>query len=54
MKKSIRDGIVHARNVGGIWWPTWELPTAGALSEVLDLLTRTHKLPSMGSVPVEA
>jgi hypothetical protein len=53
MKKSIRDGIVYARNVGGVWWPTWEIPTAGALGEVLDLLARKNRLTAAGQT-VEA
>jgi hypothetical protein len=54
MKKSIRDGIVYARNVGGVWWPTWEVPTVGALGEVIDLLNRKNKLVGAGQLPVEA
>ncbi|HVU63655.1 MAG TPA: hypothetical protein VHC70_06750 [Phycisphaerales bacterium] len=53
MKNPIRDGIVYARNVGGVWWPTWEIPTSGALGEVLDLLSRKMKVVAAGQ-PVEA
>jgi hypothetical protein len=53
MKKSVRDGIVHARNVGGVWWPTWEIQNSTALGEILDLLARKQKLPAVGAA-VEA
>ncbi len=54
MKKSIRDGIVFARNVGGIWWPTWDIQNSTALAEVLDLLERKHRLPAVGAATVDA
>ncbi|MBY0312628.1 MAG: hypothetical protein K2W85_11210 [Phycisphaerales bacterium] len=44
LKKSIRDGVVHARSVAGVWWPTWDVPTRGALDEVLELVVRKHKM----------
>jgi hypothetical protein len=56
MKKSIRDGVVFARSVAGVWWPTWDVPTVGALDEVFELVTRKHKLLSGADAgtPVEA
>ncbi|HMN40961.1 MAG TPA: hypothetical protein PKE29_08955 [Phycisphaerales bacterium] len=54
MKKSIRDGIVFARNVGGIWWPTWDIQNSGALAEVFDLLARKQRLPALGAATIEA
>ncbi len=44
LKKSIRDGVVYARSVAGVWWPTWDVPGRGALDEVLELVVRKHKL----------
>ncbi len=44
MKKSIRDGVVFARNVNGVWWPTWEVSTKTALEEVLELVGRKHAM----------
>lgn len=43
MKKSIRDGVVFARSVAGVWWPTWEIASKAALDEVLELVTKKHK-----------
>lgn len=43
-KKSIRDGIVHARSVAGVSWPSWDAPTKAALDDVIDLLQRKHRL----------
>lgn len=44
MKKSIRDGVVFARSVAGVWWPTWEIASSAALEEVLELVAKKHKL----------
>ena len=44
MKKSIRDGVVFARNVAGVWWPTWDVASKTALDEVFDLIARKHRL----------
>lgn len=44
MKKGVRDGVVFARSVAGVWWPTWDVPTEGAFEEVMELLGRKHKL----------
>ena len=44
MKKSIRDGVVFARNVNGVWWPTWDVPTKTALDEVLELVGLKHAM----------
>lgn len=44
LRKSIRDGVTHARSVAGVWWATWDVPGRGALDEVVDLVERKHKL----------
>jgi hypothetical protein len=44
MKKSIRDGVVFARDVNGICWPTWDVPTKPAMDEVFELVARKHAL----------
>jgi hypothetical protein len=49
MKKSLRDGIVFARNVAGMWWPTWDVPSRTAVDEVLDLVARKHAMATDGS-----
>ena len=46
MKKSIRDGVVFARHVAGVSWPTWDIPTKGALDEVFELIARKHAMIS--------
>ncbi len=46
MKKSIRDGVVFARHVAGVSWPTWDIPTATALDEVFELVARKHAMIS--------
>jgi hypothetical protein len=45
-KKPIRDGIAFARSVGGVWWPTWEIPSLAALDEVLELAKKKLNLES--------
>ncbi len=44
LKKSIREGVVFARNVAGVWWPTWDVQSKTALDEVFDLISRKHAL----------
>lgn len=46
MKKSIRDGVVFARHVAGVSWPTWDIPTKTALDEVFELIARKHAMIS--------
>jgi hypothetical protein len=53
MKKSLRDGIVFARNVAGMWWPTWDVPSKTAVEEVLDLVSRRHAM-SAEAAPASA
>lgn len=43
-KKSVRDGIVFARAVAGVSWPTWDLPSRAAVEDVSDLLRRKHRM----------
>jgi hypothetical protein len=44
MKKSVRDGVIFARQVNGVWWPTWDVPTVAALDEVFELISRKHTI----------
>ena len=44
LKKSIRDGVVFARNVAGVWWPTWDVASKTALDEVFELVHRKHRM----------
>jgi hypothetical protein len=46
MKKSIRDGIVFARHVAGVSWPTWDVATKTALDEVFELIARKQAMAS--------
>lgn len=54
LKKSIRDGVLYARSVASVWWPTWDIQTRGALDEVLELVVRKHKLVAATSETVPA
>ena len=42
-KKPVRDGVQLARYVAGVWWPTWDIASAAAWEEVLELVERKHK-----------
>lgn len=42
-KKPVRDGVQLARSVAGVWWPTWDIASAAAWEEVLELVERKHK-----------
>jgi hypothetical protein len=53
-KKPIRDGVAHARSVAGIWWPTWDVLSAAAMDEVLELTERKYKLLAGAAQPVGA
>ena len=42
-KKWVRDGIVFARSVGGVCWPTWEIATREHMEDVADIIRRKHR-----------
>lgn len=44
MSKGLREGILVARSVAGVWWGTWEIPSKSALEEVLTLVSAKHEL----------
>lgn len=43
LKKWVRDGIVFARSVAGVCWPTFEIVSLQHLEDVLELIERKHK-----------
>lgn len=54
LKKTIRDGIVFARSVSGVWWATYDIPTKTALADVMELAVRKRKLLQAGKAAVGA
>lgn len=44
LKKGVRDGIVFARNVAGVWWATYDIPTKTAVADMMELAVRKRKL----------
>ncbi len=40
LKKWVREGIVFARSVGGVCWPTYQLTTESQLDELIELVDR--------------
>jgi hypothetical protein len=52
ISKAVRDGIVLAAQVGGVYWPQWELTTKGLVEELLILARRKHL--SIHPAPVSA
>ncbi len=44
LKKWVRDGIVFARSVAGVCWPTFEIASPQHLEDVLELIERKQKV----------
>jgi len=49
LKKHVRDGVLLGRQVAGVYWSSWELANKTQLQDLLDLVTRKHKLLIAGS-----
>jgi hypothetical protein len=43
VSKAIRDGIVLAAHVGGIYWPQWELTGKPLVEELVTLARKKHE-----------
>lgn len=46
LKRFVRDGIVHSRIVGEVYWPSWDFGARSQLDEIMDLVVRKHKMVS--------
>ena len=44
LKKWVRDGVVFARSVGGVCWPTFEISQKGQIEDVFELVDRKLKV----------
>ena len=43
LKKWVRDGIVFARSVAGVCWPTYEVTTKAQVDDLFELIARKQK-----------
>jgi hypothetical protein len=44
LKRFARDGIVHCRIVGEVYWPSWDFSARTQLDEIMDLVVRKHRM----------
>ncbi|MBX3357617.1 MAG: hypothetical protein KF745_04235 [Phycisphaeraceae bacterium] len=44
MRRTVRDVMSHARLVGGIYWPSWDLLTKVDAEEVIEIVVKRHRL----------
>ncbi len=43
MRKFLRDELVHARCVRGVYWPSWELVSTTQLDELKTVIKKKHE-----------
>lgn len=48
LKRWVRDGIIFARSVGGICWPTYQLEETSQVEDLLDLIERKQRIMAEG------
>lgn len=54
LKKWVRDGIVFARSVGGVCWPTYEIAVRQQADDVFELIDRKQRAISHSHEQVQA